>query len=69
MFQGNCVVKNGYSYLEITFLGKSSDPRGIPPYKNSGAEGLGFGLHLVDYNLPLTELMEIVKQQAATAVK
>lgn len=69
MFQGNCVVKNGYSYLEITFLGKTGDPRGIPPYKNSGAESIGFGLHLVDYNLPLTELMEIVKQQAAIAVK
>jgi hypothetical protein len=69
MFQGNCVVKNGYSYLEITFLGQSSDPRGTPPYQNSGAESIGFGLHLVDYNLPLEELLGVVKQQAAIAVK
>jgi hypothetical protein len=69
MFQGNCVVKNGYSYLEITFLGKTGDPRGTPPYINSGAESIGFGLHLVDYNLPLTELLEVVKQQAAIVVK
>jgi hypothetical protein len=66
MFQGDCVVKNGYSYLEITYLGKPSD---TPPYKNSPAASIGFGLHLVDWNLPLTELMEIVQAQAAIAVK
>jgi len=68
MFQGNCVIKNGYSYLEITFLGQPGDPRGVPPYVNSASESIGFGLHLVDYNLPLEELLDIVKQQAAIAV-
>jgi hypothetical protein len=68
MFQGNCVIKNGYSYLEITYLGQPDDPRGIPPYVNTGSESIGFGLHLVDYNLPLDELLQVVKQQAAIAV-
>jgi hypothetical protein len=68
LFHGDCVVKNGYSYLEITYLGQPGDPRGTPPYVNTGSESIGFGLHLVDWNLPLEELMDIVKQQAATAV-
>ena len=68
MFQGACVIKNGSSYLEITYLGQPGDPRGVPPYINSGSESIGFGLHLVDYNLPLEELLDIVRQQAAIAV-
>ena len=44
VFQGNCVIKNGYSYLEITYLGQPGDPRGVPPYVNSGSESIGFGL-------------------------
>jgi hypothetical protein len=67
LFQGDCVIKNGYSYLEITYLGQPGDPRGIPPYKNSASEALGFGLHLVDWNLPLQELMDTVQLQAAAA--
>jgi hypothetical protein len=67
LFQGSCVMKNG-SYLEVTFLGASGDPRGIPPYKISGAESLGFGLHVADYNIPLEDLMNAVKQQAAAAL-
>ncbi len=68
LFQGNCVIKNGFSYLEITYLGQPGDPRGLPPYKNAGSESIGFGLHLVDWNLPLEELMDIVRAQAAAVV-
>lgn len=68
LFQGNCVIKNGYSYLEVTLLEQPGDPRGIPPYKNAGSESLGFGLHLADYNIPLEDLIDTVTQQAAVAV-
>jgi hypothetical protein len=68
VFQGNCVIKNGFSYLEATLLEQPGDPRGIPPYKNSASEQLGFGLHLADYQIPLGELIETVAQQAAVAV-
>jgi hypothetical protein len=66
-FQGSCVVKNGRSYLEVTYLGAAGDPRGVPPYKNTASASIGFGLHLVDYDLPMQELLETVKQQAAAA--
>jgi hypothetical protein len=67
-FQGQCINDGGLSYLQITSLLQSSDPRGIPPYESTSAEGLGFGLHLVDWNLPMDELIGIVTKQAATAV-
>ena len=67
VFQGNCVMKNGRSYLEVTYLGDAGDPRGVPPYTSAGATSTGFGLHLVDYNIPMEELLETVKQQATAA--
>ena len=67
-FQGQCVNQNGATYLQITDLVKPGDPRGMPPYRSTSAESLGFGLHLVDWNLPMQELIEIVTQQAAKAV-
>jgi hypothetical protein len=68
VFQGSCVVNNGYSYLQVTLLESAGDPRGEPPYKNTAAEAAGFGLHLVDYNLPLEDLIDMVTQQAAAAM-
>jgi hypothetical protein len=67
-FQGQCINDAGLSYLQITSLLQASDPRGIPPYESTSAEAIGFGLHLVDWNLPMDELIEIVTQQAAKAV-
>jgi hypothetical protein len=67
VFQGSCVNKNGYSYLEITLLEQSGDPRGVPPYTNAGSISLGFGLHIADYNLALEDLIDAVTKQAAAA--
>ena len=67
-FQGQCINQNGVSYLQITNLVSPGDPRGTPPYVSTTAESLGFGLHLVDWNLPMKELIGIVSQQAAKAV-
>jgi hypothetical protein len=68
IFQGTCVNKNGYNYLEIKRLEQAGDPRGVPPYTNAGSISLGFGLHIADYNLPLEDLIEAVTKQAAKAV-
>lgn len=67
-FQGQCVHQNGASYLQITDLVQPGDPRGTPPYVSTTAESLGFGLHLVDWNLPMQELIAIVAAQSGTAV-
>jgi hypothetical protein len=66
-FQGQCVDQNGVSYLQITNLVKPGDPRGEPPYQSVSAASLGFGLHLVDWNLPMQELITTVSRQAASA--
>jgi hypothetical protein len=68
VLQGNCVMKNGRSYLEVSLLIDGGDPRGIPPYRLAGAESIGFGTHVADYNIPLEDLLNTVKQQAAVAV-
>jgi hypothetical protein len=65
-FRGECVNANGFSYLDITWLPKDGDPRGVAPY-HSLAEGIGFGLHLVDWNLPMRDIIEAVQKQAAAA--
>ena len=67
-FKANASTTNGVSYLQITDLVKPGDPRGKPPYISTSAESLGFGLHLVDWNLPMQDLIDIVAQQAAKAV-
>jgi hypothetical protein len=67
-FQGQCVHPTGLSYLQITDLVDAGDPRGQPPYISTSAESLGFGLHLVDWNLPMEDLIDIVGMQSGTAV-
>ncbi len=67
-FQGQCVHPNGLSYLQITDLVDAGDPRGQPPYISTSAESLGFGLHLVDWNLPMEDLIDIVALQSGTTL-
>jgi hypothetical protein len=66
VFQGKCVNQDGASYLNITLQEPASDPRGVPPY-HSAAEGIGFGLHLVDWALPMRDIIDAVAKQAAKA--
>ena len=64
-FQGNCIVdQNAFSYLQIKLLVDAGDPRGIPPYVLPSAEAIGFGLHTVDWHLPMRDLIDVVKAQA-----
>ena len=66
-FQGTCVQKNGFSYLEISTPGAADDLREDPPYMSPLAQLWGVGLHLVDYSLALDDLIEALTLQAAAA--
>jgi hypothetical protein len=68
-FSGKCVEQNGFSYHEVTLDPPAGDKRGTPPYRSAILAGIGFGLHLVDYNIPLDDLLEAVSQQAKAAFK
>ena len=62
-FQGTCTNQGGFSYLNIKLLEQANDPRGVPPY-HSAAESIGFGLHLVDWAIPMQDIIETVAKQA-----
>jgi hypothetical protein len=68
VFSGACVNKNGFDYLEISLTMPKGDPRVPPPYHNAAIEGRGFGLHLMDYNLALEDLIQAVSLQAQAAL-
>src|SRR5262249_10603023 len=64
VFRGDCVNENGFSYLRISLQLEPGGARSGPPYRTSVVESLGFGLHLVDYNIPLDDLIGAVARQA-----
>lgn len=66
-FRGQCVNKDGFSYLELSINKSADDQREVPPYRNPALEMTGWGLHLVDYNPSIDELIELVSSQAAAA--
>jgi hypothetical protein len=66
LFRGKCVYENGHSYLEVSVEPQPTDTRMLPAYRSPLLESFGFGLHLIDYNVPLDDLIEIVKLQAAS---
>jgi len=68
VFRGACKVANGASYLEISLELPAGDPRPAPPYHSAAIEA-ALGLHLVDYNLELDDLIQTVRQQAEAALR
>ncbi|HET6339206.1 MAG TPA: DUF3089 domain-containing protein [Polyangiales bacterium] len=66
-FRGTCVQTNGVSYLEVSADPAVGDVRQAPAYRNALLEGIGFGMHLVDYNIPLDDVIAAVKLQAQAA--
>jgi hypothetical protein len=60
--RGQCKNANGFSYLEISTDMSAGDLRPPPPYHFPTIEGT-LGLHLMDYNLELDDLIEIVRLQ------
>jgi hypothetical protein len=61
MLTGECVVENGYSYLKVTVHGDPADPR-IDDIK--GDLTPEWGLHLVDVNLVMDDLVAPAESQA-----
>lgn len=68
LFRGACVAKNGAHYLEFTAEPLGADDKRTPPWRNS-VEDTGMGLHLVDYQIPLEDLIQAVSMQAAQVAK
>jgi hypothetical protein len=72
LFKGECVVKDGASYLEISLVKDTStaEDKRTPPWRSALVEtGAGMGLHLVDYQIPLEDLIQAVSKQATEALK
>ena len=59
------INQGGFSYLEVAINKSAGDTRENPPYRSPPLESTGWGLHLVDYNLELDDLIEAVRLQAA----
>ncbi|MET0342610.1 MAG: DUF3089 domain-containing protein [Polyangiales bacterium] len=66
LFRGRCVNEGGFSYHELVVDPTDDDTRKVPGYRNLRLEGAGWGLHLVDYNPAVDDLIDAVSQQAAT---
>jgi hypothetical protein len=72
LLTGKCVTNNGATYLEVTVKGNPSDPRVdeitgdvAPAPSPIGAQ---WGLHLIDVNLTMGNLLDVVGQQAKAYV-
>ena len=60
--RGECVARDGYSFLEVTVMGDPSDPR---PDDIGGDLTPDWGLHLVDVHLVMGDLVKLAKEQIA----
>jgi pimeloyl-ACP methyl ester carboxylesterase len=67
IFKGECVAKDGFSFLRVSLDAQAGDMR-TPPWRQTTVEGIGFGLHLVDYQIPMGDLLEAVRLQADAAL-
>jgi len=66
-FDGECVREAPFSYLEVAKAPSSDDQRAAPSYRNKTLEMGGWGLHLVDFNIELDDLIDAVDMQAKAA--
>ena len=57
---GKCVSDGGFDYLEVTVHGDPSDPRADDIAGDLTPE---WGLHLVDVNLVMGDILHLVQQQ------
>lgn len=67
VLRGACKNTGEHSYLEISLEMNAGDLRPPPPYRFPMVEP-ALGLHIVDYNLELDDLIETVRLQAAAAL-
>ena len=67
MIFAQCVRQDEFSYLEISVAGNPDDARAddiVGDYWVKNEIVPAFGLHLIDMNLTMGNLVEIVKKQA-----
>jgi hypothetical protein len=67
LLTAKCATNENATYLEITINGHPSDPRVSDITGDIGAGGnvaANWGLHLIDVNLAMGNLLDIVGQQA-----
>jgi len=72
LLTARCAINDNASYLEVTVHGDPSGPRADDIIGDLGANGqvaADWGLHLVDVNLAMGNLVDIVGQQAKAWVK
>ena len=68
LLTAQCVSNERSSYLEVTVHGDSADPRAddiVGDLKTNGEINPAWGLHLIDVNLALGNLVDLVRAQAA----
>jgi hypothetical protein len=66
MLSARCVNHGGFNYLALTIAADPSDKRTdqiVGDVVTDGEVQPGWGLHLIDMNLALGNLVEIVKRQ------
>ena len=68
LLEARCVSNDHGSYLEVTVRGDPTDPRAddiVGDMKTDGQVNAAWGLHLIDVNLTLGNLLDLVREQAA----
>ncbi len=68
LLSAECVSNDGFSYLEMTVNADASDPRADDISGDVIANGVvnaGWGLHLVDMNIAMGNLLTITEKQSA----
>lgn len=63
LLQGECAAQNGHNYLSVSNMASGDDVR-RPMYRTAILETLGFGMHVVDFNVSLGDLIALVRKQA-----
>jgi hypothetical protein len=64
-YAGECITReDGVRYLAISADPGPGDERTPNSIRNANVEAMGFGLHLLDYNLTLGDLIDLVARQA-----
>jgi hypothetical protein len=67
LLTGQCVSKNGFNYLEAHVNANPADPRADDingDVVNAGQVMADWGLHLIDANIAMGDLVDVVGQQA-----
>jgi pimeloyl-ACP methyl ester carboxylesterase len=67
LFRGECAKRDNLVWLEVFAEPAAGEMRALPEFRNPLLEGVGFGMHLVDYDIALGELLEAVNMQAMAA--